>query len=56
MRLIFFFSRWSNFHFNFQNAKQYGEKSLIFKINAIDIVAVKSPYYGEDTGHRQSLG
>ena len=32
------------------------KKGLVFKVNAFDMVAVKSLHYGENTWHRQSLG
>ena len=31
------------------------KKSLVFKINAFELVALSSPYYGENTWHRQSM-
>ena len=55
MRLNFFFQNVQNFMEILKLQLNIEKKSLVFKINAFELVALSSPYYGENTWHRQSM-
>ena len=51
MRLIL---KKSKFNVDFKNAKKLWQQALAFLVNCIQLVAVSSPYYYENTRSRQT--
>ena len=55
MRLIFFFSKHSEFNVDFRRKIKNPEKVLVLAISAFELVAVNSAYSNENTCNRESL-
>ena len=55
MRLDFF-SKCSKVYEDSKKALKYQHKVVFFRINAFELVPVNSPFYAENTWHRQTMG